>query len=337
MIHVPIIVHTVKQVLLPRTQTSTRAYVRRSWSTSSFSFFLSVYSSLSLIRLLTLWLSYFAPLCPDSRLLVFFHSFDPFFAIHGVTCLLSCSVIRSICSFIFLYLLFSYQTLSICPYRLSYVCPSLFSLCSLPLGHHSLTLIVFLLIHRPLSFHHLSSSYSLFRTSAFVVPSIYPFLSLFNLSSSVVFLYLLGYLLFLSLQRSYTGSVSRSARIACVLVCDTLATTELAQTRRQSVHTRWTSCTKSCVNGVACAGILESFVVDGISFKVVTEGGVNSLEKITSGSLLILSRFKYRTMGFMGRMNYYRDSLVYCLYNNWFHRWAFLLLFIFHLKRTPIL
>lgn len=218
--------------------------------------------------------------------------------------------------------------------RLSLSFFSLFSSVRPPLAT---TLIVFLLIHRPLSFHHLSPSYLLFRTSAFVIPSIYPFLSLFNLSSSVVFLYLLGYILFLSLQRPYTGSVSRSARIACVLVCDTLATTELAQTRRQSVHTRWTSCTKSCVNGVACAGILESFVVDGISFKVVTEGGVNSLEKITSGSLLILSRFKYRTMGFMGRMNYYRDSLVYCLYNNWFHRWAFLLLFIFHLKRTPIL
>lgn len=215
---------------------------------------------------------------------------------------------------------------------------SFFSLFSSVRPPHSLTLIVFLLIHRPLSFHHLSPSYSLFRTSAFVIPSIYPFLSLFNLSSSVVLLYLLGYLLSLSLQRPYTGWVSRSARIACVLVCDTLATTELSQTRRHSVHTRWTSCTKSCVNGVACAGILESFVVDVISFKVVTEGGVNSLEKITSGSLLILSRFKYRTMGFnYGRMNYYRDSLVYCLYNNWFHRWAFLLLFIFHLKRTPIL
>ena len=58
---------------------------------------------------------------------------------------------------------------------------------------------------------------------------------------------------------------------------------------------------KSCVNGVACAGILESFVVDGISFKVVTEGAVNSLEKITLGFLLILSPLKLQNYGFYGQ------------------------------------
>lgn len=60
-------------------------------------------------------------------------------------------------------------------------------------------------------------------------------------------------------------------------VCNTLATTEPADTTIEHstlalTHLCEESSRKSCVNGVACAGILESFVVDGISFKVVTEG-----------------------------------------------------------------
>lgn len=98
------------------------------------------------------------------------------------------------------------------------------------------------------------------------------------------------------------SAVSRSTRIA--YVCNTLVTTE--HKHYDSVYSVNELHKKSCVNGVACTGILESFAVDGISFKVAAAMGkrVNSPEKITLGFLLIL--LNYRGMDFIGRINYYR-------------------------------
>lgn len=54
-------------------------------------------------------------------------------------------------------------------------------------------------------------------------------------------------------------------------MCNTLVTTE--HKHYDSVYSVNELHKKNCVNGVACAGILESFAVDGISFKVAAAMG----------------------------------------------------------------
>ena len=143
-----------------------------------------------------------SPLCQDSRQFLSLSSssssssffFLPFwslfnsFTFHGITCLLSCSIIRSICSFILFYLLFSYLLFSICPHWLSSICPSLLfplslslsisvSVYSLPLALYSFGVFFLILF----SFYYLSLSRLMF---GHVPPFVYPFHLLFNSPNS---------------------------------------------------------------------------------------------------------------------------------------------------------
>ena len=189
-----------------------------------------------------------SPLCQDSRQFLSLSSssssssffFLPFwslfnsFTFHGITCLLSCSIIRSICSFILFYLLFSYLLFSICPHWLSSICPSLLFPLSLSLY---LCLCLFSSVS-PLFVRRLLFNPLLVLLSVSLALNVWPCpsiclsvsltLQLTELALSLSSAYSPSY----SVQRKWYGAVPRSTRIA--YVCNTLVTTE--HKHRDSVY-----------------------------------------------------------------------------------------------------
>lgn len=96
-------------------------------------------------------------------------------------------------------------------------------------------------------------------------------------------------------------------------------------------RSRRTTRRKSPVNGVACAGILESFAVDGISFKAAAlprqESNGENYFGISADTLrLELPRYGFYTSG----MHYYRVSpallfiqwLIRAVHDSVLHRWS---------------